>query len=55
MIHKLQEIIDLCEREGMALHEYFLKTEAEESGETERKYQTYGAKSIGNGTPPFRY
>ncbi|MFA6690527.1 MAG: hypothetical protein WCR98_00925, partial [Saccharofermentanales bacterium] len=37
MIHRLQEIIDLCEREGMALHEYFLKTEAEESGETEEE------------------
>lgn len=35
MIHKLQEIINLCEREGIALHEYFLRTEVEESGDTE--------------------
>jgi len=35
MIHKLQKIINLCEQEGIALHEYFLRTEVEEIGDTE--------------------
>ncbi|NLB09921.1 MAG: L-serine ammonia-lyase, iron-sulfur-dependent, subunit alpha [Clostridiaceae bacterium] len=37
MVHKLHEIINLCEREGIALHEYFLRTEIKEIGGTEEE------------------
>ncbi|NLC26464.1 MAG: L-serine ammonia-lyase, iron-sulfur-dependent, subunit alpha [Fastidiosipila sp.] len=37
MIHRLQEIINLCEQEGIALHEYFLCTEVEESNKSKEE------------------
>ena len=37
MIHRLQEIINLCDLEQIALHEYFLRTEVEVSGTSEEE------------------
>jgi L-serine dehydratase len=37
MIHRLQEVISLCDLEQISLHEYFLACEMEESGSSEEE------------------
>lgn len=37
MIHRLQEIINICEQEGIALHEYFLRTEVDKFDKSEEE------------------
>ena len=37
MIRRLQEVISLCDLEQISLHEYFLRTEVEESASSEQE------------------